>query len=152
MADGFLSGLSRRARDMAGEYGEDAARRLGGGVEELRNRAGRYGQEAGGRAGAAADRYGRLAARRIGDTAEETRGELRRLWSQLEDLVERRLGPAAAEAVDRAGEYGREGREMAVDAAEYLRERARAQPLLAIGVAVAATLLVVSLLSSSRRD
>ena len=119
MADGFLSGLARRAYDAldtAEDYGRDAGRRL---------------REGGG----------------------DARGEPRRLWSQMEDLVERNLGASPSEAARTAGGYAREyaqdGRELAYDLADQLRSAARARPLVAIGIAVAATLVITSLLNTS---
>lgn len=121
MAEGFLSGLTRRvydARDTAEDYGRDAGRR----------------------------------AREGGDDA---RGELRRLWSQMEDVVERNLGTSPREAARTAGsyarDYARDGREIAYDMAGQIRTATRAQPLVAIGVAIAATLVITSLLSSKRK-
>lgn len=117
MADGFLSGLGRRAegaRDQAEDYGRRAAGTL---------------REQGG----------------------DARGELRRLWSQLEDLVENRVAPAASGAVRAAGSYAEDGREMALDVAEQVRSAARARPLVAIGIAVVATWLVASMLGSRRK-
>lgn len=120
MADGFLSGLARRAfeaRDAAEEYGRDAGRRAR-------------------------------------DTGGDARGELRRLWSQMEDLVERNLG-SPREVARTAGSYARgyahEGREAAHDLADQLRSATRARPFVAIGIAVAATFVVTSLLNSGRR-
>jgi hypothetical protein len=120
MADGFLSGLTRRAyetRDSAEDYGRDAGRRA--------------------REGAA-----------------DARGELRRLWSQMEDIVERNYAPAA-DAARTAGsyarDYARDGRDYAYDVADQLRTATRAQPLVAIGIAVAATFIITSLLSSGKR-
>ena len=129
MADGFLSGLTRRAyeardaiRDAADDYGRD---------------------------------YGRDAGRRLRETSGDARSELRRLWSQMEDLVERNLGASPTEAVRTAGSYARDyaqdGRELAYDVADQIRSAARARPLVAIGIAVAATLVITSLLSSSKR-
>ena len=121
MADGFLSSLARR-------------------VEDARDRA---------------EDYGRDTAGRLRDRGGDARGELRRLWSQLEDLVERNLGSAPSEAARSAGryagDYARDGRDMAYDLADQVRSVTRARPLLAIGVAVAATLVVTSLLSGGRR-
>jgi ElaB/YqjD/DUF883 family membrane-anchored ribosome-binding protein len=132
MADGFLSGLTRRAyeardaiRDAADDYGRD-------------------GRD-----------YGRDAGRRLRETSGDARSELRRLWSQMEDLVERNLGASPTEAVRTAGSYARDyaqdGRELAYDVADQIRSAARARPLVAIGIAVAATLVITSLLSSSKR-
>ena len=132
MADGFLSGLTRRAyeardaiRDTADDYGRD-------------------GRD-----------YGRDAGRRLRETSGDARSELRRLWSQMEDLVERNLGASPTEAVRTAGSYARDyaqdGRDIAYDVADQIRSAARARPLVAIGIAVAATLVITSLLSSSKR-
>ena len=128
MADGFLSGLTRRAyeardaiRDATDDYGRD----------------------------------GRDAGRRLRETSGDARSELRRLWSQMEDLVERNLGASPTEAVRTAGSYARDyaqdGRDIAYDVADQIRSAARARPLVAIGIAVAATLVITSLLSSSKR-
>jgi hypothetical protein len=92
------------------------------------------------------EEYGRHAAARGGDT----RAELKRLWSQLEDLVEHRVGPAARDASREGGRYLRGGRDVALDAGERLRDATRAHPLLTIGIAVATTWAVVSLLSRRR--
>ncbi len=132
MADGFLSGLTRRAyeardaiRDAADDYGRD-------------------GRD-----------YGRDAGRRLRETSGDARSELRRLWSQMEDLVERNLGASPTEAVRTAGSYARDyaqdGRDIAYDVADQIRSAARARPLVAIGIAVAATFVITSLLSSSKR-
>jgi ElaB/YqjD/DUF883 family membrane-anchored ribosome-binding protein len=118
MADGFLSGLTRRAydaRDTAEEYGRDAGRRLREG-------------------------------------SGDARGELRRLWSQMEDLVERNLGSSTRDVARSAGDYARDyyrdGRDIAYDVAHQVRSATRERPLVAIGIAVAATLIITSLLSS----
>ena len=47
--------------------------------------------------------------------------------------------------------YAREGRDLALDTAERLRDAARARPLLAIGIAVAATLAITSLIGGLGR-
>ncbi len=130
MGHGFLSSLGRQAdeaRDTAEDYGRYARRRLRRGVNEAR-----------------------YAGRRLRERGEDTHGELRRLWSQLEDLVERRIAPAASDAAHAAGDYAREGRDMALDMADQLRSATRARPLVAIGIAVAATWIVASLLNSRR--
>jgi predicted phage gp36 major capsid-like protein len=105
-----------------------------------------------------AEDYGRRAAGRLRDTGErlrdkgdDARGELSRLWADLEDLVEKRLGPAASEAGRSASRYAYQGRDMAVDYAQQLRDVTRSRPLVAIGVAVAATWLITSMLRSGRR-
>jgi predicted phage gp36 major capsid-like protein len=105
-----------------------------------------------------AEDYGRRAAGRLRDTGErlrekgdDARGELSRLWADLEDLVEKRLGPAASEAGRSASRYAYQGRDMAIDYAQQLRDVTRSRPLVAIGVAVAATWLITSMLRSGRR-
>jgi hypothetical protein len=104
-----------------------------------------------------AEDYSRRAGRQLRDRGDDARSELSRLWGQLEDLVERRLGPAASEAAGQArgyaqaaGGYARDGRDMAMDVAEQLREVTRSRPLVAIGIAVAATWLITSMLRSKR--
>ena len=121
MAGGFLSALSRRADDVR-EVAED---------------------------------YGRDAGRMLRGGGSDTRGELRRLWSQMEDLVERNLGSSPSDAARTASsyarDYARDGREMAYDVADQVRSVTRERPFVAIGIAVAATLIITSLLSSKRR-
>ena len=124
MADGFLSGLRSRAEDLRAR------------AEDARDNA---------------EDNGRRAGSRLRDRGDDTRAELGRLWSQLEDLVERRVGPVASEVADRAGSYARGGREMAYDLTDQLRDVTRSRPLLAIGVAVAATWVIASVLRSGRR-
>ena len=103
----------------------------------------------------AAEDYGRDAGRRAREGASDARGELRRLWGQMEDLVERNLGSSPSEAARTASsyarDYARDGREMAYDVADQVRSVTRERPLVAIGIAVAATLIITSLLSSKRR-
>lgn len=103
----------------------------------------------------AAEGYGHAAARRLRHRREDTRGDLRRLWSQLEELVERRIAPRASDYARHAGraarDYAQEGREWALDAAHHLRGSRWARPLLAVSVAVAAAWLVTSLVSRRRR-
>jgi ElaB/YqjD/DUF883 family membrane-anchored ribosome-binding protein len=123
MADGYLSSLrsgARDAREAAEDYGQRAAGRLRDTGERLRDR------------------------------GDDARSELSRLWSQLEDLVERRIRPAASEAASSAGGYARQGRDMAYDVADQLRDVTRSRPLVAIGVAVVATWLITSMLRSRR--
>ncbi|TDH61849.1 hypothetical protein E2C06_15075 [Dankookia rubra] len=124
MTDSYFSSLrsgARDARDNAEDYGRRARSSLRDTGERLR------------------------------DKGEDARGELSRLWSDLEDLVEKRLGPAASEAGRSASRYAYQGRDMAVDYAEQLRDVTRSRPLVAIGVAVAATWLITSVLRSGRR-
>jgi ElaB/YqjD/DUF883 family membrane-anchored ribosome-binding protein len=114
---------------------------------------------------AAAGGHGRHDLRAHG---EDARVELARLWSQIEDIVEHRLAPAARDvsrdargyardargyARDARGyarEYAEEGREIAMDAAHRLREATRAHPLLAIGIAAAAAWTMASLMRTRR--
>ncbi|MBL6081029.1 hypothetical protein JMJ56_23735 [Belnapia sp. T18] len=130
MVDGFLSSLRSRAddaRDDAERYGRRASSSLRGTGERLRDVGGS-----------------------LRDRGDDARGELSRLWGQLEDLVERRLGPAASDVANRAGYYARDGRDAAYDVADQLREVTRSRPLLAIGVAVAATWAISAMLRSRR--
>ncbi len=83
--------------------------------------------------------------------AADVRGELTRLWRQVEALVENRAAPAAADLARTAGSYAGEGRDLAIEAAERLRAATRARPLLAIGIAVAASFAIATLLGSGRR-
>jgi hypothetical protein len=98
-----------------------------------------------------AEDYGSRAAETVRERGGDARGELRRLWSQLEDVVERSVVPAAHDATRRAGSYATHGRDIAYDVADQLRSATRARPLVAIGIAVVATWVVASLLSSGRR-
>jgi ElaB/YqjD/DUF883 family membrane-anchored ribosome-binding protein len=81
---------------------------------------------------------------------EDARAELAKLWSQIEDLVEHRLRPAAREARRDAWDRMDDGRDMALDAAGRLRDATRAHPLLTIGIAVAATWMATELLRRRR--
>ena len=124
MADSYFSSLRSGARD-ARDSAEDYGRRARGSLRDT--------------------------GERLRDKGEDARGELSRLWSDLEDLVEKRLGPAASEAGRSASRYAYQGRDMAIDYAEQLRDVTRSRPLVAIGVAVAATWLITSMLRSGRR-
>lgn len=142
MADGFLSGWRSSTRDIRDDA-EDYGRRAGERLRDARD---------------TAEEYGRRTGARMRDRGEDARGELSRLWSQLEDLVERRIAPAASDAADtarsyarHAGSYARDGREMAYDVADQIRDVTRSRPLVAIGVAVAATWLIATMLRSGRR-
>lgn len=136
MADGFLSGLARRAydardaiRETADDYGRDARD---------------YGRD-----------YARDAGRMLREGSKDARGELRRLWSQMEDLIERNIGSSPREAARAAGDtvrdYAEEGRDYAYELADQVRSATRARPLVAIGIAVAATLVITSLLSTASK-
>lgn len=97
----------------------------------------------------------RRGARDVRDVADrrggEARRELSRLWSQLEDVLDRQVAPTASQAADRAGVYAREGRDVAYDLADRLSDATKARPLAAIGLAVGATLLIAALLTPRRR-
>jgi hypothetical protein len=136
---GWISALARRAEDWreeAEETGRDRGRRWARDAGEARDEAWRRGGEA------LSD------LRRHGS---DTRSELRRLWSQLEDLMEREVAPRASSYARTARGVAGEGRERVEEAADYLRDATRARPLLAIGIAVAATWLAVSLIGRGRR-
>jgi ElaB/YqjD/DUF883 family membrane-anchored ribosome-binding protein len=123
MAHGYLSRLRSHgedARDSAEDYRRRASRSLHDAGDTLRHR------------------------------GDDARGELARLWHQLEDLVERRIAPAASDAAHHARDYAHDGREMAAHMAAQVRDAARARPLAAIGIAVVATWLITTMLRSRR--
>ncbi len=108
-------------------------------LRHLRNRAEEYAdaaQDGGKEVAGRASRYADQASSRLGD-----------LWSEIEALVHRR-GP---ELTDRARGYAHDAGDVASDLSDQLVAMTRQRPLVAIGVAVAATWLVSSLLHSSRR-
>jgi hypothetical protein len=136
---GWISALARRAEDWR-EEAEDTGRHRG--RQLVRD------------AGEARDALWRRGGDTLSDLrhrGEDTRSELRRLWSQLEDLMEREVAPRASSYARTARDVAGEGRERVEEAADYLRHATRARPLLAIGVAVAATWLAVSLIRRGRR-
>jgi ElaB/YqjD/DUF883 family membrane-anchored ribosome-binding protein len=105
-----------------------------------------------------AESAGSHAADRVGRSGHRAKGELSKIWSQIEDLFDRNVTPtargAARHAARSAEPYLRDGRDYAAATASQLRNVTRSHPLLAIGVAIAGTLVVTSLLSSaaSRRS
>jgi ElaB/YqjD/DUF883 family membrane-anchored ribosome-binding protein len=130
MANGYLSSLrsgAREARDSAEDYGRRATGSLRDTGDRLRD-----------------------TGSRLRDRGEDAKGDLARLWSELEDLVDKRLGPAASEASQVASRYAYQGRDMAMDYAGQLRDVTRARPLVAIGIAVAATWFISTMLRSKR--
>lgn len=134
MANGYFSSLRSRAddaRDTAEQYGRDA-----------RDTAETYGRRASGSL--------RDAGETVRDRGNDARGELSRLWSDLEDMVDRRISPAAHDAARYASSYARDGRDAALDMASQLRDVTRSKPLVAIGIAVAATWIISSMLRSKR--
>jgi ElaB/YqjD/DUF883 family membrane-anchored ribosome-binding protein len=112
------------------------------GMAELREMAQDLGETAGSAGGQAMGTL-RRGSRRAGS-------ELSHLWSQIERLFDRDVAPAARYAADQAEPYWREGRDMAADAAVRLRNAANARPLLAVGIAIAATYVVTSMLHGRR--
>lgn len=134
MANGYFSSLRSRAddaRDTAEQYGRDA-----------RDTAETYGRRASGSL--------RDAGETVRDRGNDARGELSRLWSDLEDMVDRRISPVAHDAARYASSYARDGRDAALDMASQLRDVTRSKPLVAIGIAVAATWIISSMLRSKR--
>jgi ElaB/YqjD/DUF883 family membrane-anchored ribosome-binding protein len=92
-----------------------------------------------------------------GGSAADTRAELARLWSRIEDIVEHRLDSATQEVSRdaRAALRGtraqiEHGRDAALDAAGQLRDATRAHPLVALGIAAAAAWAVASLIRARR--
>jgi ElaB/YqjD/DUF883 family membrane-anchored ribosome-binding protein len=92
-----------------------------------------------------------------GGSAADTRAELARLWSRIEDIVEHRLDSATQEVSRDARAALRStraqiehGRDAALDAAGQLRDATRAHPLVALGIAAAAAWAVASLIRARR--
>lgn len=135
MADGYFSNLRSRAEDV-----RDSAEKYGRGA---RDSAEKYGRRASGSL--------RDAGETIRDRGDDAKGELAKLWSDLEELVERRISPAAHDAARYASSYARDGRDVALDMASQLRDVTRSRPLVAIGIAVAATWVISSMLRSNKR-
>jgi ElaB/YqjD/DUF883 family membrane-anchored ribosome-binding protein len=90
---------------------------------------------------------GRRMAGKASDQADDVVGRLRDMWSDIEDMVTSRGSSAARQARG----YARDTRDYAEDMAEQVMEATRQRPLMALGIAVAATWVVFSLLHSSRR-
>lgn len=146
LGGGLLSALGRRVEDWRDDA-EDRGRRTGRDLAEAGDEAWRRGGEAASRL----RRQGRDAAHGLGRRGEEAKEELRRLWSDIGDLLDREVAPRAAEYGHTARRYASEGRDRAVEAAGLVRDTARARPLLTIGVAIAATWLVASLMKRPDR-
>lgn len=98
----------------------------------------------------ATEEHGRAAATEIRERGGDTREELARLRSAVEDLLEDRIRPAARDASRHAAHYAREGRAVAIDARDRLRSATSTYPLMALGIAVATTWVVASLLTRRR--
>ncbi len=111
-------------------------------------------REVGSSASSAGSRAASHAASRVAEEVQsrgrDASSELASLWSRIEELFNRNVTPTARDMADRAEPYWREGRDYAVDAAGRLRDAARARPLLAVGIAVAATWLVTTMLQGRR--
>ena len=102
-------------------------------AEDVRDSAGKYGRDA----RDSAEKYGRRASSSLRDAGEtirdrgdDARGELAKRY---------------------AGSYARDGRDAALDMASQLRDATRSRPLMAIGIAVAATWVISTMLRSSKR-
>jgi ElaB/YqjD/DUF883 family membrane-anchored ribosome-binding protein len=108
-------------------------------LRQLRHRAEQYAD--------AAQDTGRHAVSRAEGYADQASGRLGELWSEIEALVGHR-GPSVAQ---RARHYAHDAGEAASDLSDQLVSLTRHRPLVVIGVAVAATWLVSSLLQSPRR-
>ena len=140
MAD-FLSSFRSRAddaRDAAERYRRDA-----------RDSAERYGRRASSSLRDVGESL-RGAGDTLRDRGDDARSELSKLWNDLEDLVGRRVTPAAQDAAHYASRYARDGRDAALDMASQLRDVTRSRPLVAIGVAIAATWVISTMLRSKR--
>ncbi len=109
-----------------------ALRQLRSRVEDL----GETAQDTGRRAAGAASGYADHASTRLGE-----------LWSEIEALVSHR----APEVKDRARGYAHDAGDFAADMTDQVIAATRQRPLAAIGIAVAATWLVTTLLHSARR-
>jgi hypothetical protein len=96
-----------------------------------------------------AESSGHRAAERAGRGSRRAGRELSRIWTQVEDLFERNVGEPARDTARRAEPYWRDTRHHARARARQLRGATQNHPVLAIGVAVAGTLLITSLLSSA---
>ncbi len=68
---------------------------------------------------------------------DDTVRQLRQLREQVNDLMEERVTPVLSEAADRATSAAKRARTYTSNQADYVGERVRDQPLIAIGVAAA---------------
>jgi ElaB/YqjD/DUF883 family membrane-anchored ribosome-binding protein len=68
---------------------------------------------------------------------DDTARQLRQLRDQVNDLMEERVSPVLSDAADRATSAAKRARAYTADQAEYVTDRVRDQPLIAIGVAAA---------------
>ena len=68
---------------------------------------------------------------------DDTVRQLRALREQVNDLMEERVSPVLSDAADRATLAAKRARAFTSDQADYVTDRVRDQPLIAIGVAAA---------------
>ena len=68
---------------------------------------------------------------------DDTTRQLRELRDQVNSLMEERVSPLLSDAAGRATDAAKRARAFTSDQADYVTERVRDQPLIAIGVAAA---------------
>ncbi len=68
---------------------------------------------------------------------DDTTRQLRELRDQVNSLMEERVSPLLSDAAGRATHAARKARDFTSDQADYVTDRVRDQPLIAIGVAAA---------------
>ncbi len=68
---------------------------------------------------------------------DDTTRQLRELRDQVNSLMEERVSPMLSDAAGRATSAAKAARDFTSDQADYVTERVRDQPLIAIGVAAA---------------
>jgi ElaB/YqjD/DUF883 family membrane-anchored ribosome-binding protein len=68
---------------------------------------------------------------------DDTARQLRQLRDQVNELMEERVSPVLSDAADRATHAAKRARAYTNESADYVTDRVRDQPLIAIGVAAA---------------
>jgi ElaB/YqjD/DUF883 family membrane-anchored ribosome-binding protein len=68
---------------------------------------------------------------------DDTARQLRQLRDQVNELMEERVSPVLSDAADRATHAAKRARAYTNEGADYVTDRVRDQPLIAIGVAAA---------------
>ena len=68
---------------------------------------------------------------------DDTTRQLRELREQVNNLMEERVSPMLSDAAGRASVAAKKARDFTSDQADYVTDRVRDQPLIAIGVAAA---------------
>jgi len=68
---------------------------------------------------------------------DDTARQLRDLRDQVNSLMEERVSPLLSDAAGRATDAAKKARAFTSDQADYVTDRVRDQPLIAIGVAAA---------------